>query len=1118
MGAPLMACTLVLSFSQHRAAANESPVPERCYLFSHFVGNGEDGLHLAWSRDGLKWEALNGGKSYLTPTVGKAKLMRDPCLIQGPDGTFHMVWTDSWDSRTIGYASSKDLLRWSTQRAIPVMRDEPEAQNCWAPEIAYDNDRGCFLIFWASTIPSRFPATWLDGQNDGNHRIYATTTKDFETFTPTRLFFDPGFNCIDSTLFARSNKVYMVFKDETKVPAAMKNLRLAVADTWAGPYRVKPEPINAPGAWVEGPTVLQIGDEVYLYFDAYTRHQYAALRSRDLEDWEDISERISFPGGIRHGTALEVSGAVVRRLIETADDPEARIQVETDAEGIAVSPIMHGVFFEDINYGADGGLYAELVQNRSFENRDSLYSWEVVNPEANAKASVESLEPLNTNNPHFLRLDIRAAGEDFGVANDGFEGIPLNQDEVYLFSVQTRSDHGFRGALRVVLEDEQGREIGTGRIEGVGGNNWQPFETTLTSAETVTNARLVIIADGQGRLDLDMISLFPKHTYKNRRNGLRADLVQMLADMEPGFLRFPGGCVVEGKDLANAYRWKDTVGDIAERRQNWNRWQDAVATMAPHYYQTYGLGFFEYFQLCEDIGAEPVPILNCGMSCQYQDGQTVPLGELDPWVQDALDLVDFANGPADSAWGSVRARMGHPEPFHLKYLGIGNEQWDETYFQRYQVFYDALKAKCPEIHLITTSGPGVDDHWWNLAWRKFEQGTPAEIVDEHYYRSPQWFLDNTTRYAGYDRDGPKVFAGEFAAHDSGRENNLRCALAEAAFMTGLLRNADVVVMASYAPLFAKEGFTQWRPDLIWFDNTRVYGSPSYYVQALFSRNRPDIVLPVHLQQPAATLVTGTGRIGVGTWNTQAEFKEIRVTRNGKTLFETDSDTPLDAWTTSGGHWELSEGTLRQMRIESDVSAVTGDTAWQNYNYSLKARKLGGDEGFLILFQIPGGGAWGGWNWGGWGNTAHALEGPGLPTTRIPGRIETNRWYDVRIELNGPSVNCYLDRELVQEATRLLEPRLYSVAGRDSGTGEIILWVVNPSSRAIPATIELHGLAAVGPQATATLLTSESPTDRNSFAQPDRVVPREESLALDGPDFHRTFAAYSATLLRIQGTE
>jgi alpha-N-arabinofuranosidase len=539
-----------------------------------------------------------------------------------------------------------------------------------------------------------------------------------------------------------------------------------------------------------------------------------------------------------------VAGAAVCVGGFAAEIP-VKVIVDLAQPGHAVSPLLHGVFFEDINFGADGGLYAELVQNRSFEHDEHLYSWGIVNRGGSGDLTIEHDAPLNAKNPNYARLVVREAGKGFGVANYGFGGIAVKAGENYLVSIRARSDAIAK--LTAVLEDDTGRTIGSAVLEGIGGE-WKKFEATIKPASAATHARLVVLASAPGRVDLDVISLFPEHTFKNRRNGMRADLAQMLADLKPAFMRFPGGCIVEGMDLPNRYQWKDTIGDIAERPQNWNRWRDAIRREpAPQYYQTYGLGFFEYFQLCEDVGAEPVPILNCGMACQYQSKQLVPLDRLDPFVQDALDLIEFANGPATSAWGAKRAAMGHPEPFNLKFIGVGNEQWGDDYFARYQIFTAALRAKYPKIKIVTGAGPGVDDKSWQFAWEKFRSGTAADIVDEHYYRLPQWFLENATRYDRQDRSGPRVFAGEFAAHEPDRRSTLRAAMSEAAFITGLVRNSDLVTMSSFAPLFAREGAYQWRPDLIWFDNTRVYGTGSYYVQLLYSRNRPDAVLPTQVE-------------------------------------------------------------------------------------------------------------------------------------------------------------------------------------------------------------------------------------------------------------------------------
>ena len=795
-------------------------------------------------------------------------------------------------------------------------------------------------------------------------------------------------------------------------------------------------------------------------------------------------------------------------LAQGANAQMAKLTIDVNKAGAKVSPMMHGLFFEDINYGADGGLYAELIQNRSFEHRENLYAWSNVNRGGQGKVEIAAAAPLNAQNPHYIQLQIANAGQGFGIANTGWDGIAVKAGEKYLFSVYARGAN-YNGGLRAVLEGENGAVLGEVHSRKLS-NEWFRYEGTFTAKETVSKARLVVLADGAGTIDLDMVSLFPENTFKNRRNGMRADLAQKLADMKPGFMRFPGGCIVEGTNLSNAYRWKDTVGDVATRPQNWNRWQDAVNIKAPQYYQTYGLGFFEYFQLCEDIGAAPVPVLNCGMACQFQSKELVPIAELDPFVQDALDLIEFANGPATSQWGKVRADMGHAAPFHLKHVAIGNEQWGAAYFERYPIFYKAIKTRYPAIEIITTAGPGVDDNDWRYAWDKFKTGTPAEIVDEHYYRSPQWFLSNDHRYDNYDRNGAKVFAGEFAAHTADKRNNLEAALSEAAFMTGLLRNADVVTMASYAPLFAKIGYTQWTPDLIWLDNENSYGSPSYYVQQMFGANRPDHVLPLQLEAASFT-PNFTGGIGVGTWNTSAEFKDIEVLQDGKTVWRGDLNGDFAAWEKHNGDWKSEGGTLKQSAAIPDVAYFAGDKNWSDYTLQLKARKLSGKEGFMVYFA-RGDGSLGVWNLGGWNNTLHGLDLNNEPV-RIPGKIETNRWYEVRLEIKGNTVKGYLDNQLVQQGERKPIRALYAVAGRDEKSGEVIIDVVNPTSTPLPTNLNLPGTGRVA--SAKAIVLSGAPSDENSIQAPTKIAPREENLPLTAPNFTHTFPAHSFTILRLK---
>jgi len=525
------------------------------------------------------------------------------------------------------------------------------------------------------------------------------------------------------------------------------------------------------------------------------------------------------------------------------------LTVETGRPGVAINHGMWGIFFEDINFGADGGLYAELVKNRGFEFPDPLMGWiKIINNVAHGKISIHDENPFNAVNPHFVRLESEG-GAPLGIANKGFRGMGVKEGESCNFSAQVRNVSG-APTLRIDLYSGDGEILDTVRIKNFS-SDWKKYTAVLRPKITDARAKLYVQIEGRGGLDLDFISLFPEHTWKNRPGGLRADMVQALADLHPGFLRFPGGCIVEGSTLAGRYQWKKTIGPVEKRPLLINRWNKEFSHRpTPDYFQSFGLGFFEYFQLCEDIGASPLPILNCGMACQFNSGELCPIDELGPYIQDALDLIEFANGPADSEWGAKRAAMGHPEPFNLKMLGVGNEQWGQQYIDRYTKFAQAIKAKYPGIKLVSAAGPSPDDDRFKFAWSKL-RALNAGIVDEHCYANPSWFFDNTHRYDKYDRNGPKVFFGEYAAQSAAivsvkNQNNLECALSEAACMTGLERNGDVVRMASYAPLFTNVDAWQWKPDLIWVNSLDVLLTPNYYVQKLFANNAGDETVPVKL--------------------------------------------------------------------------------------------------------------------------------------------------------------------------------------------------------------------------------------------------------------------------------
>lgn len=549
-------------------------------------------------------------------------------------------------------------------------------------------------------------------------------------------------------------------------------------------------------------------------------------------------------------TAL-LAGACLTTGSITAQTTQA-FTVKANQVKTPIQKTMWGIFFEDINFGADGGIYAELVKNRSFEFATPLMGWREQKQNANGSILIINRGEQSTN-PRYARFTVRSA-TGYGITNEGFRGMGITANNQYDLSLLARVFEGST-KLRIELVNAANQKIGATSIDLVG-NEWKKYTATLTATTTDPKAKLNIWFEGTGIVDADMISLFPKNTWKNRPGGLRADLVQLLADMKPGFLRFPGGCIVEGRELTNRYQWKKTVGAVDQREVIVNRWNTEFRhKLTPDYYQSFGLGFYEYFLLSEDIGAEPLPILNCGMACQFNTAEVVPAEELDPYIQDALDLIEFANGPADSKWGKVRVQMGHPAPFNLKLLGVGNEQWGEQYIERYKLFAKAIKEKYPAVKLVSSVGPGPDGPLFDYL-NPTLRGLKADILDEHYYKAPDWFLKNAKRYDEYDRNGPKIFAGEYASHSKGvgnseNINNWQSALSEAAFMTGLERNADVVHMASYAPLFAHAEGWQWTPDLIWFNNLQSYGTPSYYVQKLYSLNKGTHVVPMTLNNEIA---------------------------------------------------------------------------------------------------------------------------------------------------------------------------------------------------------------------------------------------------------------------------
>ena len=561
------------------------------------------------------------------------------------------------------------------------------------------------------------------------------------------------------------------------------------------------------------------------------------------------------------------------------------LDINTKKAGAKIQDTMYGLFFEDINYAADGGLYGELVKNRSFEFPQSFMGWQVF-----GDVKLKDDGPFERC-PHYVVLGAPNHKERrTGIQNEGYFGIGVVKGEDYRFSVWAKAPKG-KATIRVQLIDQYSMGEHQEFVEqtlDVTSAEWKKYEIVLKSPETQKKANLRIFLKGENPVCLEHVSLFPVNTFKNRENGLRRDVAQALADVKPGLLRFPGGCIVEGTDLETRYQWKNTIGPVENRPLNQNRWEHTFDyRYYPDYYQSYGLGFFEFFQFSEDIGAEPLPVLNVGMACQFQNWNKecahVPMDQLDPYIQDCLDLIEFANGDVNTTWGKKRAEMGHPEPFNMKYIGVGNEQWDTLYYKRLTPFVKAIRAKYPNIKIVGTSGPDSEGKMFELGWQDMKK-QKADLVDEHFYRPESWFLNSGLRYENYDRKGPKVFAGEYACHGKGKKwNHYEASILEAAFMTDMERNADVVYMTAYAPLLAHVDGWQWRPDLVWFDNTEMFKTVSYYVQQMYAKNKGTNVLKLTMDgKPVAGQEGQNGLFASAVLDANANTVIVKVINTGKT--------------------------------------------------------------------------------------------------------------------------------------------------------------------------------------------------------------------------------------------
>ena len=814
------------------------------------------------------------------------------------------------------------------------------------------------------------------------------------------------------------------------------------------------------------------------------------------------------------------------------EEPEATIRIDLARRGADIPASMYGIFFEEINHAGDGGLYAELIQNRGFEdssvpegytvkgdrifppadrtnhltgarphpdlsfrwNPDPIPAWRFEQLEGSgASAELTREYPLNEASPTALKVTLPEKGR-IALLNCGFWGMNIEKGKGYYLRMNTSNGNRFEGRAILKLVAEDGTELCNRPLAIDPDRTWCEYTGQLTATGSDPHARFVIELEGTGTLLLDYVSLFPE-TFRNRINGLRKDLAQTLEALHPAFVRWPGGCIVEGIDLSNRIEWKKTIGDPKNRPGIYDTWG---------YRATMGFGYHEFLQFCEDIGAAGMFVCNAGIGCQGRVGDACREEDLDAFIQDALDAIDYALGDGTTEWSRKRVENGHPEPFPLQYVEIGNENWGPVYEKRYDRFYRAIKAKYPRLTLISTLGLGGQ--------HRHER---VDMIDPHWYVAPEFFLSSSRLFDQQERGGYAVYVGEYAVNQQVGGGNLLGALAEAAFLSGMERNSDLVKMASYAPLLENVNDRVWPTNLIWFDSHRVMGRSSYHVQKMYAENRPDYNTATEFEQPRSG-VQVSGRIGLGGWNTDNEYRELKVTLPDGRVIEADMER---GWTPKGGTWSAADGTLSQ-----EGPGVMRWSIWDSpeefsdCSISVKARKKSGDEGFILYFGMQGETGYV-LNIGGWGNQTTAFQrmvGADMPQipNNIAQQVETGRWYDIRIDIHGDSFTYSLDGKRMLEA-RIEQSRQYVVSGYDETTGEEVIKFVNATEKPFTAGIELTGAESVGRTGKAIVLTSGDPSDENSLDNPEKVVPEERVYKGFSERFTYTFDPWSFTVLRIK---
>lgn len=816
-------------------------------------------------------------------------------------------------------------------------------------------------------------------------------------------------------------------------------------------------------------------------------------------------------------------------------EPKEELVINLQEKGATVSPTMYGIFFEEINHAGDGGLYAELVKNRSFEELempegyhaegDVLYpkkvhnhitgevgkgtfrwttepvpGWSLNTQEADrAEMKLTKETPKFSTAPNNLKLVIKDASTPVRLVNEGYWGMNLVKDDSYLLRTIIRATPAYKGKVTALLLSSKDEVLASAPVEVTGKGGWDDIHLIMKPAATAGKGKLALEFDGTGTVCLDYVSLFPEKTFRNRPNGLRKDVAETLVGLKPAFVRWPGGCVVEGISLENRFEWKKTLGDPAARPGEYSTWG---------YRCSYGFGYYEMLQFCEDINAGAMFVCNVGLGCQARMGDASPENRIEYYLDDCMDAIEYALGDATTEWGAKRVEHGHPEAFPLKYVEIGNENWGDEYDKRFDIFYVAIKEKYPELILISNHAMGGTG-----------KIVKTDMIDPHWYVSPEYFFRNTTIFDNHPRGKYDVYVGEYACNSNVGGGNMRAALSEAAFISGMERNGDLVKMASYAPLLENRNDRVWPVNLIWLDTDQVVGRSSYYVQQMAAENRPTYNIKSNrTMSTPQQLELYKGRMGFGSWNTQVDFKDIKVTVADGSIVNIDLLNPME----KKGSWTLQDGVLSQSSLETPTQYIIPGFSSNQFTMECKVRKAGGLEGFFFYFGLSDDSKEGYvYNVAGWGNQTTAVERVvkgrtgGAVTQGVPQSLENDKWYDVKVVVTPRKSELYIDSNLTLSYSPQSTPLQFFSSGYDEATGELIVKVVNAEAEAYPLKVKVEGVKEIEKTGKVISLSAISDTEENSFEEPQKIYPQTSEYNGFGKSFDYTFPPFSYTILRIK---